>query len=207
MTAWPLRGLRLATPRLELRLGTDEDLDHLADLVDQGIHHPDVQPFGVAWTDQDNPGAAARAWHWYQRGRSTPNDWHLDLVVSRDNQVIGSVALAARDYPILREVRTGSYLGLQHHNQGYGTEMRAAVLHLAFTGLGAQWATSSAHADNPASNRVSEKLGYQPDGTQQWVTRGHAQTVQRHRLAAAHWTNPFATCIEGLEDCREWFGV
>ncbi len=42
--------------------------------------------------------------------------------------------------------------------------MRAAVLLLAFDHLGARTARSEAFADNPASLRVSEKLGYAPDG-------------------------------------------
>jgi RimJ/RimL family protein N-acetyltransferase len=43
--------------------------------------------------------------------------------------------------------------------------MRAAALHLAFAGLGAREATSEAFADNRASNRVSQTLGYEPNGT------------------------------------------
>jgi hypothetical protein len=47
---WPLTGLRLRTPRLELRWPTVSDLDELAALAVDGVHDPDVQPFGVAWT-------------------------------------------------------------------------------------------------------------------------------------------------------------
>ncbi len=42
--------------------------------------------------------------------------------------------------------------------------MRAAVLHLAFAGLGAQHAVSGAHDHNTASLTVSRKLGYRDDG-------------------------------------------
>ena len=51
-----------------------------------------------------------------------------------------------------------------HHGQGIGTHMRAASLHFAFAGLGATDAISGAFDDNISSLRVSEKLGYQPDG-------------------------------------------
>ena len=51
LTHWPLSGLRLRTPRLEMRLPTLADLDELASLAAEGIHDPGVQPFAVAWTD------------------------------------------------------------------------------------------------------------------------------------------------------------
>lgn len=59
---------------------------------------------------------------------------------------------------MLRQVSTASWLGLHHQRQGIGTEMRAAVLHLAFAGLGAVDALSGAFEDNPSSFSVSEKL-------------------------------------------------
>jgi len=37
--------------------------------------------------------------------------------------------------------------------------------HLAFARLGAREATSEAFADDHASNRVSQTLGYEPSGT------------------------------------------
>jgi hypothetical protein len=48
---WPLAGLRLHTPRLELRWPTLADLDELATLAAAGVHDPHVQPFSAAWTD------------------------------------------------------------------------------------------------------------------------------------------------------------
>ena len=41
--------------------------------------------------------------------------------------------------------------------------MRAAVLHLAFDGLGARRAVSDAFEDNPGWLGVSRKLGYRDD--------------------------------------------
>jgi hypothetical protein len=48
---WPLSGLRLRTPDLELHWPAPADLDALAGLAAQGVHEPAVQPFAVAWTD------------------------------------------------------------------------------------------------------------------------------------------------------------
>ena len=47
----PLFGLRLRTPRLELRLGTSDDVRALGRLAQLGIHPPDEMPFAVAWSD------------------------------------------------------------------------------------------------------------------------------------------------------------
>jgi RimJ/RimL family protein N-acetyltransferase len=78
--------------------------------------------------------------------------------------VVGTQSMSARDYPVTREVHTGSWLGQRYQGQRIGTEMRAALLHLAFAGLNAQSAVSEVMADNLASVAVSRKLGYQPNG-------------------------------------------
>jgi RimJ/RimL family protein N-acetyltransferase len=44
--------------------------------------------------------------------------------------------VSGRDFAVLREVHTGSWLGQRYQGQGLGTEMRSAVLHLGFAGLG-----------------------------------------------------------------------
>ncbi len=88
----------------------------------------------------------------------------LELAVIRDGVVVGIQGIGGRDFAVLREVHTGSWLGRRYQRQGIGTQMRAAVLHLAFEGLGAKPAVSAAFEDNPASLGVSRKLGYRDDG-------------------------------------------
>jgi RimJ/RimL family protein N-acetyltransferase len=159
---WPLFGLRLSTPRLELRLPDLAELAALGRLAAAGVHHPDVQPFVAAWTDGP-PEQVARntlQFQWSAWGRWSPQEWTLQLVVLADGEVIGTQGVDARDFARLLEVGTGSWLGRAFHGRGYGTEMRAAVLDLAFEGLGAEYATSEAFEDNAASYAVSRKLGY-----------------------------------------------
>lgn len=48
---WPLYGLRLRTPRLELRLPELELLDDLASVAVDGVHPPADMPFTAPWTD------------------------------------------------------------------------------------------------------------------------------------------------------------
>ena len=208
---WPLFGLRLATPRLELRVPDLELLGELAGLAASGVHEPGVQPFLAAWTDAP-PDRVARntmQWHWAQWGRWSPDDWALELVVIADGRVVGTQGLGARQFATLREVGTGSWLGRAYHGRGYGTEMRAAVLDLAFTGLGAAYATSEAFAGNAASYRVSRKLGYADDGVQRHVVRGAPVVGRRLRLDRAAWAaaRTVPVRIGGLEPCLPLFGL
>ncbi len=208
---WPLAGLRLRTPRLELRPASDSDLIALADLAAAGVHDPEVQPFTFPWTDVP-PEERARSvlqYHWSRRAAWKPDLWALGLAVVRDGTVVGTQDISAHDFAILREVSTGSWLGLEYHGEGIGTEMRAAVLHLAFAGLGAEYATSGAFSDNLASQAVSRKLGYAANGCERHVSRGRPATVQRFRLDRHAWeaTHAVPVTITGLEPCLQMFGL
>jgi RimJ/RimL family protein N-acetyltransferase len=208
---FPLIRLRLTTPRLELRLPSPEELSSLAELAADGIHDPDVMPFPIPWTDRP-PAEVARGaiqHHWQQLGNWTPQDWALDLTVFRHGVVVGQQTIHARDFAITREVHTGSWLGQPHQGQGIGTEMRAAVLHLAFAELGAQEAVSGAFEHNVASYAVSRKLGYQADGVNRHVVRGTVAIERRLRLTRGAWeqhrTVPVA--IDDLAPCLPLFGI
>ncbi|MFD8479983.1 GNAT family N-acetyltransferase [Kitasatospora sp. NPDC059673] len=208
---WPVLGLRLRTPRLELRLPRDGELAALAALAAEGVHEPGRMPFMVPWTDLP-PAERARAvvqHHWRRLGTWSPDDWALNLTVFADGQVVGLQTLAARNFGVLRQVSTGSWLGAAHQGRGIGTEMRAAVLHLAFAGLGADEAVSAAFADNAASSAVSRKHGYRPDGVEHVVVRGRRVTSHRFRLPRADWearrTTPVT--IDGLAPCLPLFGL
>ncbi|WP_405509276.1 GNAT family N-acetyltransferase [Streptomyces cyaneofuscatus] len=208
---WPLHGLRIRTPRLELRLPDEALLDELASVGSGGVHAPDRMPFIVPWTDGE-PDEVGRAT--YQHVLSTiagwtAKDWHLSLAVLHDGEVVGRQDVMGRKFGVRREVMTGSWLGLPHQGRGIGTEMRAAALHLAFEGLGARYAVSDARTDNAGSLGVSRRLGYEPDGRQIEVIRGEAVTLQRVRLDRAGWEKHRSVdvTVEGLDACRADFGV
>ncbi len=208
---WPLLGLRLATPRLELRLPGAGELGALADLAADGIEQPGTSPFLTSWPGLP-PAERARALlqrHWRDRGDWSAGRWSLGLAVVAAGQVVGQQEISADDFPVLRQVTTFSWLGLRYQGQGIGTEMRAAVLHLAFAGLGAVEATSGAFDDNAPSLRVSAKLGYEPDGIERLAARGRATTTQRLRLSRARWqASDFGpVSVSGLEPCLPMFGL
>ncbi len=215
-----LNPLRLHTPRLTLVTGTDLWLLHLAGVAEDGIHDPAVQPFGSEWTDVA-PAERAQAvcdWWWRKRDNWTPQDWAVPFTVLRDGtygDVIGMQELAARDFATDHTVRTGSWLGAPYQRQGYGTEMRAAVLDLAFTWLGAERATTAAHYDNAASIRVNEKLGYTPTAYRKTVVRGEEITEIEYAITRDQWAQrdhnrpiPIPVAMEGLTQVDlSWFGI
>ena len=208
---WPLCGLVVRTPRLELRVPDQGLLGELADVAVAGIHDPAVQPFVAAWTDAPRAQVARSVlqWQWGQWAAWRPAAWSLALVAIAEGRVIGTQDVNAEDFAVLREVRTGSWLGRAWQGRGYGTEMRAAVLELAFAGLDARYATSEAFADNDASYRVSRKLGYVDDGVARYVVRGVPAVSRRLRLDRAGWAAARAVpvTVEGLEPCLPLFGV
>ena len=211
MIHWPLSALELVTPRLRLHVPSAAELDELAGLAAAGVHAPQVQPFTVEWTDGEPAVVARRVlqYAWGTWSRWTPGDWSLWLAVVFDGAVIGSQEVSGRDFAVRREVGTGSWLGRDFHGKGLGTEMRAAVLELAFAGLGARYAVSGAYTDNEASLAVSRKLGYRDDGIEHHAVRGKDATLQRLRLGRADWQarRSVEVRVNGLDACLSMFGV
>ncbi|MEV0276644.1 GNAT family protein [Streptomyces sp. NPDC050610] len=208
---WPLYGLRVTTPRLELRLPDLELPAELAEVAAGGVHDAAEMPFTVPWTDV-GPAERGRAVFQHVLGTVAgwrPEEWTLSLAVLCGGKAVGRQDLGAAGYAVTREAETGSWLGAAYQGRGIGTEMRAAVLYLAFEGLGARTVTSSAMTDNPRSLGASRRLGYRDDGLAVASVRGTARTLRRLRLDRAGWeahrTVPVE--VEGLESARALFGV
>lgn len=208
---WPLFDLRITTPRLQLRPPTDEDLADLALLAADGVHEPDFMPFSIPWTE-GGPEVAARnvlQFNWRLRAEWKPDDWHLNLVTIVDGAVVGNQGIAGKSFATVRSVATGSWLGLRHQGHGIGKEMRAAVLHFAFAGLGAIEALSGAWDDNKPSLGVSAALGYEPNGEHFGARLDGSGRLLDLRLPRAIWEERRRDdiCIEGLQGCRHEFGI
>ncbi|MEV5970062.1 GNAT family protein [Streptomyces sp. NPDC051921] len=208
---WPLFGLRVKTPRLEMRLPSEEELAAVADVAAGGVHEPGARPFLTPWTDLP-PAERARhviQLHWSRLGRWTPEDWALNLVVFHEGRPIGIQDMRAQEFRVRREIVSGSWLGVAHHGRGLGTEMRAAMLHLAFAELGAVSATSLSFTDNPSSMSVSRRLGYRPDGITRDVLHGEVVESQRFRLSREDWERVRRpeVAVSGLAGCGELFGA
>jgi RimJ/RimL family protein N-acetyltransferase len=206
--SYPLLDVRVSTPRLELRGATDELLDELAELVRAGKTAADPPPYDdpMSFYESD-PDLRVARWLraiWRRRGTVEPDAWRLYFVVVVDGRPIGEQSLSGVSFSTLGTVTTFSWLSVDERGRGYGREMRAAVLSLAFDGLGAAEAGSDAFVDNAASNAISRGLGYQPNGSE-WATRqGQPVLLNRWRLTRADWEQQRRQDIElhGLEACR-----
>jgi len=201
----PIYRLRLRTERLELRLpATFDEIADLADTAAAGVHDPGFMPFGFPWTAAEPHAAARSVALWYHRaiGRWDDQAWTLPFLVFHEGRAIGVQEVKGSRFAISREVSTGSWMGRVHQGQGLGTEMRAAVLHFAFAGLDAEFATSGSYDGNAASAGVSRRLGYREDGIKHPVVQGVRRTEQRWRLSREDWeaNRRHEVTVEGLDD-------
>ena len=209
---WPLYGIRVVTPRLELRY-VDEELGvELAALAERGIHDPGFMPFAMPWTDVDaellRPNTLK--FYWNCRAETEPSHWVLPFAVLAQGVVVGSSGLSADDFPTLRQFETGSWLGREYQGKGMGRELREASLHLGFAGLGATLATTAAFEDNAPSLGVTQSLGYSTNGSQRKVRRGELGNSWLFKLTADDWSNRLRRndiYIEGLEPCLQTLGL
>jgi RimJ/RimL family protein N-acetyltransferase len=202
----PLTALRLVTPRLELRLADEAELGELFAVAEAGIHPPDEMPFEVAWTD-DLRLDLFLEFHRNALVNWSTSQWHLALIVFENGRPIGNQSVVGERFVETRRVKTGSWLGQAVQGRGLGTEMRAAVLELAFRGLGAATAVSGALEGNVASARVSEKLGYRHTGWSEVAPRGVAVKHKDFRLDRSAWDPPFPVRIDDLGPALPLFGA
>jgi RimJ/RimL family protein N-acetyltransferase len=91
--------------------------------------------------------------------RNTPT-W---AIVNRaDSTVVGAIGLVL--HADSRSAELGYYVSRAHWGQGFATEAARAVVRFAFDTIGCTKLTAGYFADNPASGRVLEKLGFEPVG-------------------------------------------
>lgn len=211
---WPLTDLRVISGDLELRYLDDPLLFELAELAGEGVHAPDTMPFMVPWTS-GTPQEIARSvltYNWNARAQLSPDKWSIELAVVRNGRALGIQSIMAKNFLVTRTLETGSWLGLRHQGAGVGTQMRLMILHLAFHGLGTQLATTSAFDDNPASNGVTRKIGYQENGRDTVAREGLAAVSQRYVLDRAAWDQrpeslrPEVT-LHGVDGARAFLGL
>jgi RimJ/RimL family protein N-acetyltransferase len=201
----------VTTPRLELRGATDDLLVALAPLVAEGQADADPPPFDdpISFYESD-PDVRVQKWLravWRSRARVEPGFWRLGLVVVVDGHPVGMQDVIASEFATFGTVTTFSWLAADHRGRGLGLEMRQAALHLAFDGFAAAEAGSDAFADNAASNRVSEALGYARNGTDWATRRGQPALLHRWRMTREQWLPGRRDDIRmsGVQACLEVF--
>ncbi|WP_152360332.1 GNAT family N-acetyltransferase [Microlunatus speluncae] len=207
---WPVYRLQITTDRLMLRLPNEQELAEVAEVAGAGVHHASERPFLTPWTEgsaRDRALAVVRG-HWGQLADWAADRWGLGLGVFVDGRPIGMVSLRARDFRVVREVTTSSWLGLPYQAKGFGTEARIGLLTLAFDFLRAEAALTEVFQDNYSSQGVSRKLGYEPDGVSRDARGDEVLISDRLRLTRQNWirsAHPRAA-VAGFEACHPCFG-
>lgn len=121
-----------------------------------------------------------------------------------DGRPVGEQTLTGVNFSGLGTVTTFSWLSSNERGRGLGREMREAIVHLAFGGLGAREASSDAFVDNDGSNAISRHLGYEPNGTDWATRRGEPGLLNRWRLGRDAWEPRRRDDIQrhGIEACH-----
>jgi RimJ/RimL family protein N-acetyltransferase len=207
--SWPLFELVLRTPNLVLRLPRDEELDELARASAGRVLPSEQREFMDSdWTQAPSPAYEREfmQFHWRARAEWRPESWSLQLNGFDGPTPIGGFGLMADDFAERRSVKTGSWVMPDWRRRGLATEGRAALLQLAFEGLGARESHSDAHPENLGSLGVSRALGYEEIGREP-TSDGRARI--RVRLTRERWeeTRSIPVEISGLDGCRELFGA
>ncbi|MEM6744864.1 MAG: GNAT family N-acetyltransferase, partial [Pseudomonadota bacterium] len=148
------RRLTLITPRLRLRPPRAADAARIAELTSDWdvarmttrIPHP-------------NPPAEARRFvrSVHEQGRD------VFAIETASDGLIGVIGV--------EDGALGYWLGRAWHGQGRGSEAVAAMLVHAFGALGAEAVRASVFADNPASMRILQKMGFRECGVSSSLSR------------------------------------
>lgn len=150
---WPLH-----TDRLELRLARSED----AETVWPWFRLPEVQE----WTTTLNADLASHQ-RWWDSSLGS------NVVALREGQIIASGKVERQnawsqaemvEQATGQQAELGWVLDPAVHGQGLGTEFAAALLHLAIDGLEVRRVEAACFAENLASRRVMEKIGFRLEG-------------------------------------------
>lgn len=81
------------------------------------------------------------------------------------------------------EAELGYWIGRPYWGRGYATEAGGALLAFAFRHLGLERIIVSAMLDNPASQRVIEKLGFRPKDPGRLYSAARREEVDVHHFA------------------------
>ena len=151
-TATMLREPRVESARLVLRPLVEGDLDDLiAEVNDLAVARMLAKvPYPYTRRDGEAFLAASRRY----------GGIDFALAVTYENRVVGGIGLSA----VRSQGEFGYWLGRRHWGKGFATEAGHAFLAHVFDAFDLKLIRSGVFADNPASLRVQEKLGFAESG-------------------------------------------
>lgn len=207
----PFMGLTIRCGELSLSAMTPDDIPGLLAVADRGIvpecsGYPFITDWALLPTEERN--ANSSQFYLGVWSRFSPEAFELLMVVREGEQIVGAQDLRALDFAIRRTGHTGSWLGREFHGRGIGTRMRQMVCAFAFDELGAVEMRTEAYADNPTSNRVSQKTGYVEFDRARVTRLGELATEVRYRLTPESLNRPEEPIeVTGADALRAYLGI
>jgi ribosomal-protein-alanine N-acetyltransferase len=163
----------LETGRLLLRPPKAADISQFVPLLDDYDVSKNLSRVPHPYTEDDGCGfiiIVANGW-------GTRKDFMFGILLKEDSAYIGTCGVhPSRDWEF------GYWLGRPYWGHGYATEAVVRLIRFAFEDLGAQRLTAGWFADNPASGRVLEKLGCEPDGEEERASLSRGCKVICHKV-------------------------
>ncbi len=167
-------------------------------------------PFYVPWSiapAAEMPLSVAQ-YYWRCRAEFSPGRWSAAFAVSWEGELAGIQGIGTQDYLVTRTGETGSWLGRRFQGRGIGTAMRQTMCAFMFDHLDAEFVTSAAFDDNPASLAVSKKVGYEDQGWSPVNRLGKPARLRRLMVGPAglvRYEHPLR--VSGLAEFRRSIGL
>lgn len=208
---WPPFALRITCGDMELSPVRESDYPELAVIAAGGVRRHGKPAFLINW-DSGTSEEIARSiaqYQWSTRANFRVDEWTIEFTVRVDGRVVGVQGVSAKDFVRTRSVSTGSWLALQEQGKGYGTQMRRAAVTAFADHFDASVFHSGYFEGNDASRRVSEKLGYSPNGVKTIIAQdGLAHPEHQLLLAASDIVRgPDPVEVAGTEEVRRFLGL
>lgn len=208
---FPYMSVKILCGELTLSAMTPNDVGALIAAADEGVVIDGAPyPFVTDWATlprQTRIDNSAR-FYFSKWASFTVEGWTLLMVAREGDKVVGAQDLMGGDFRLLRRAETGSWLAAPYRGRGLGTLMRQMVGVLAFDHLGAVELRTSAFADNPASLRVSEKLGYQRINSARSNRLGEVADMVDLKLLPGNFVRPNQPVeVTGVGPLRTFLGI
>ncbi len=181
---WPPFALHLRSDGMELSPVKEADITELAQIARGGVRRDGIEAFHVNWdsgTDEQIARSLAQ-YHWSTRANFTVDEWTIEFTVRVNGRAIGVQGVNGHRFPQTKTVSTGSWLALPEQGRGYGTRMRRMIIETFTNHFGAARFDTAYFEGNDASRRVSEKLGYSPNGDRSVVGQNGTVLTEHHMV-------------------------
>jgi len=169
----------IVTDRLRLRRTRPGDYPAVLALVSDF----DVVKMTASWPWPADPG--------FTRGRCVPVDPARGMagVVLAGAEIIGMMGVTTQENDGVVSADIGYMFARKHWGRGYATEMARALIDHVFAHYDWPAIEAGIWADNPASGRVLEKLGFVRTGEGPFpcVARGQELMLHDFTLTRADW--------------------